>query len=44
MIAGLLMGSYPDRGFVKQMGLQVPEELEEILNERLAEVRTKRGR
>jgi 5,10-methylenetetrahydromethanopterin reductase len=34
MIAALLMGSYPDRSFVHQMGLTVPEELEEILRER----------
>lgn len=34
MIAGFLMGSYPDRGFVHQMGLEVPEELESILREK----------
>jgi alkanesulfonate monooxygenase SsuD/methylene tetrahydromethanopterin reductase-like flavin-dependent oxidoreductase (luciferase family) len=31
MIAGFLMASYPDRGFVHHMGLEVPEELEDIL-------------
>jgi 5,10-methylenetetrahydromethanopterin reductase len=34
MIAGFLMASYPDRGFVHQMGLEVPEELETILAEK----------
>lgn len=34
MIAGFLMSSYPDRGFVHQMGLEVPEELEAILREK----------
>lgn len=34
MIAGFLMASYPDRGFVHQMGLEVPEELESVLSER----------
>ncbi len=34
MIAGFLMGSYPDRGFVHQMGLEVPEPLEAILRQK----------
>jgi alkanesulfonate monooxygenase SsuD/methylene tetrahydromethanopterin reductase-like flavin-dependent oxidoreductase (luciferase family) len=34
MIAGFLMASYPDRGFVRQMGLEVPTALEEIVSQR----------
>jgi 5,10-methylenetetrahydromethanopterin reductase len=34
MIAGFLMSSYPDRDFVRQMGLDVPEELEAILRQK----------
>lgn len=34
MIAGFLMSSYPDRGFVHQMGLEVPEELEAIVSQK----------
>jgi 5,10-methylenetetrahydromethanopterin reductase len=34
MIAGMLMSSYPDRAFVQQVSLNVPEELEEILKEK----------
>ncbi len=34
MIAGFLMSSYPDRSFVHQMGLQVPEELEAIVSQK----------
>jgi 5,10-methylenetetrahydromethanopterin reductase len=34
MIAGFLMSSYPDKGFVHQMGLEIPEPLEEILKQK----------
>ena len=34
MIAGFLMASYPDRGFVTQMGLTVPEELEAAVSQK----------
>src|SRR5262249_49688428 len=34
MIAGFLMASYPDRGFVKQMGLAVPDELEAVVSQK----------
>jgi 5,10-methylenetetrahydromethanopterin reductase len=34
MIAGFLMASYPDRRFVRQMGLEVPEELEAIVSQK----------
>jgi 5,10-methylenetetrahydromethanopterin reductase len=34
MIAGFLMASYPDRGFVNQMGLQIPAELEDVIQQK----------
>ena len=34
MIAGFLMASYPDRGFVHQMGLEIPEELENVIRQK----------
>jgi 5,10-methylenetetrahydromethanopterin reductase len=34
MIAGFLMASYPDRRFVEQMGLAVPEELEAVVSQK----------
>jgi 5,10-methylenetetrahydromethanopterin reductase len=34
MIAGFLMASYPDRGFVNQMGLTVPDELEAVVSQK----------
>ena len=34
MIAGFLMASYPDRGFVQQMGLTVPDELEAVVSQK----------
>lgn len=34
MIAGFLMASYPDRDFVTQMGLTVPDELEVVVSQK----------